>query len=103
MVRAVFEVLIGNSSRHSRRSSGGRGDRGVNANDFAAGIDEWAAGIAAVDGRVGLNRLVNESGLTGLRGAANGADHAGGQSALKSERIADSENFLADLQHGGIT
>src|SRR5260370_28261398 len=52
---------------------------------------------------------IRDSSVTGVQTcalpiyrAAKRADHAGGQRALKAERIADGEHFLADLQRGGI-
>src|SRR6266478_1054177 len=53
-------------------------------------IDERPAGIAAIDGGVGLNGFVDKSRLTGLHGAAKRADDAGGEGGLKAERISDS-------------
>src|SRR5258708_7713223 len=91
--------------RESDASSGaGRSvDGGIDADDFTARINERTAGISAIDGSVGLNRFIDEGGLAGLHGAADGADYSGGQRALKAKRIANGENFLADLQRGGIT
>ena len=61
-------------------------------------IDERAARIAAIDGRISLNGFVDEGGLAGLHGAAEGADDAGRERGLEPERISDGENFLAHLQ-----
>jgi len=34
---------------------------GVDANYFTVGVDERAAGVAAIDGRIGLNGFVDET------------------------------------------
>src|SRR5712672_1290173 len=98
---------FGAVDRNGEADAGGgaarRVDRGVDADHFAARIDQRAAGVAAIDGGVGLNGLIDESGLAGLHSAADGADDAGGQRALETEWIADGENFLAYLESGGIT
>ena len=66
-------------------------------------INKRAAGIAAIDGRVGLNRFFDERGLAGLDGAAQRADHARSQRGLKTEGVANGKNFLAHLDSTGIS
>ena len=61
-------------------------------------IDKWTAGISAVDCSVGLNRFVDQSVLAGLYGAAERAHDSRGERTLKTERIANGQYFLADLQ-----
>src|SRR5260370_27009591 len=88
----------GNGEADASGGAAGGVNRGVDADDFTARIDERPAGIAAVDGRVGLDSFVNESGLAGLHGASERADNAGSERGLESERIADGEDFLAHLE-----
>src|SRR5271165_351294 len=102
VVGDVFRGVDGNGEADARGGAAGRVNRGVDADDFAMRIDERAAGISAVDGRVGLDGFVDESGLAGLHRAADGAHHPGGQRGLKAEGIADGQNFLSDLQGRGI-
>src|SRR5713101_3597860 len=102
VVGDAFRGVDGDSEADACGSSAGRVDRGVDANYFTVRIDERAAGIAAIDGRVGLDRFVDEGGLAGLHGAAQGADYAGSERGLETERIANGENFLAHLQCGGV-
>ena len=102
VVGDIFCGVDGNGEADASRGAARRVNRGVDADDFAVRVDERAAGIAAVDGGVRLNGLVNESGLAGLHSAAERADHAGGECGLKAEGIADGENFLADLKQTGI-
>ncbi len=98
----IFRGVNGNGKADACGGSARRVNRGVDADYFAVRIDERAAGIAAIDGRVGLDGFVDESGLAGLHGAAESADHASGQRGLKAEGIAYSQNFLSHLQAGGI-
>ena len=79
-----------NGKADSGGSAGGRVNRGIDADDLAVRIDERPAGIAAIDGGVGLNGFVDKSRLTSLHGAAKRADDAGGEGGLKAERISDS-------------
>src|SRR5947207_11229274 len=90
IVRDPLRGVDGNGEADASGCSSGRVDSGVDADDFAARIDERAAGISAIDGGVGLNGLNDESSLTGLHGAAEGADDAGGERALETEGIANS-------------
>ena len=103
IVGNVLCGVDGNGEADAGGGAAGGVNRGVDANDFAVRIDERAAGIAAVDGGVGLDGFVNESGLAGLHGASDGADYAGGERGLEAERITDGENFLAHLERSGIS
>src|SRR6266852_486549 len=102
IVRDAFGAIDGNGEADAGGGATRRVNRGVDADDFAVRIDERPSGIAAIDGGVGLNGFVDESGLAGLHGSADGADYAGGQRALKSEGIADGENLLAYLERRGV-
>jgi len=61
-----FAVLMGMAKPMPAGGAAGGVNRGVDANAITVRIDERAAGIAAVDGGVGLNGFINESGLAGL-------------------------------------
>src|ERR1700704_2714580 len=102
IVRDAFGAVDRNGEADAGGGAAGRVDRGVDADHFTARIDQRAAGVAAIDGGVGLNGFIDEGGLAGLHGAADGADYAGGQCALKTKWIADGENFLAYLESSGI-
>ncbi len=97
-----FGRVDGNGETDACGGASGRVDRGIDADSFAMTVDERAAGIAAVDRGVGLDGFINEGALAGLDRAADGADDAGRERALESERIADGQNFLPDLQRAGI-
>ena len=62
------------------------------------GGDQWPAGIARVQRRVGLDHAVDQPARTGAQRAAEGADHARSDRALKAERVADRDHQLADPQ-----
>src|SRR6266478_4050086 len=102
IVGDAFRSVDGDGEADAGSGSAGRVDGGIDADHFTVRVDERAAGIAAIDGRIGLNGFVDEGGLAGLHGAAQGADDASGERGLEPERIADGENFLAHLQCGGV-
>src|SRR5438045_7346950 len=89
IVRDALRGVDGNGEADTRGRTSGCVDGRVDPDDFAVGIDERAAGISAIDGGVGLNGLIDESSLTGLHGAPERADDAGGERALETEGIAD--------------
>ena len=70
--------------------------RGIDADQLAARIDQRAAGIAGIDGGIGLNEIL-EGGDAELT-AAGGADDAMGHGLRQPERIADRQHRIADLQ-----
>ena len=61
-------------------------------------INQRAAGIARIDGRIGLNGAHHFPACSRRKAAVQSADNACGQGPRKSKRIADGENRLADLQ-----
>ena len=79
--------------------AGARADGGVDADDLAAAVDERAAAVAEVDGRVGLDVVV-EAVVEQL--PADVADDADGDRVLVGERIANRAHPLADAQRIGI-
>ena len=81
------------------RAAGRRDDRGVDADDFAVEVEQRAAGIAAIDGGVGLNVIVVGAGIDV---AVARRDDAGGHRAAEAERIADGDDPFAEPQLVGI-
>ena len=73
-----------------------RQNRGVDADQFAAQIHQRAAGIAGIDGGVGLDEVLVAVGVDA--GAAERADDARGHRVLQAERIADGDHIVADLE-----
>ncbi len=74
-----FGGIDGNREADARRCAARRKDRGIDAYDLAVSVDQRTAGIAAIDGGVGLNGFIDECGFAGLHGATKRADHTGGQ------------------------
>src|SRR5262249_33250026 len=77
------------------RAAGRRDDCGIDADHLAVEVEQGAAGIAAVDGRVGLNVVVVG---TGIDVAVARRDDAGGDAAAEAERVADGDNPFAQPQ-----
>jgi len=75
-------------------------DRRVDADHFAAHVDQRAAGITRIDRGVGLNEIVIGPGadLTPLR-----ADDARRHRVIEAEGIADGHDPFADLEPVGVT
>ena len=77
-------------------------DRGVDADDLAARVEQRAAGVAGIERRVGLQDVVDQPAGAGGEGAAERADDAGGDGVVEAERIADGDGDLADADFAGI-
>ena len=73
-----------------------RQDRRVNANEFAAQVDERAARVARVDRCIGLNKVFVRVGAADT-GAALRTDDAGRYRVRKAERVTDGNNEIAYL------
>jgi hypothetical protein len=76
----------------------GADHRGVDADNPAVAVDQWAAGITRVQRRVGLDHAVDQPPGRAAQAAAERADDAGRDRRLKPERIADRDDQLADAQ-----
>ena len=70
-------------------------DRGVDADQLAAQVDERAAGVAGVDRGVGLDELLVAVGADPA--APERADDAGGDRLPDAERVADRDHEVADV------
>ena len=68
----------------------------VDADETTLGIDERAAGVAGVDGGIGLDEILVHAGVIG---AVLGADDALGHGLAEAKRIANGEHHVA---HGGF-
>src|SRR5690606_23156622 len=82
-----------NSEADADITAGAAEDRRVDADDFAAQIEERPAGIARIDRRVGLNEVVVRplADVPALR-----ADDTRRHRAVETERIADRHDPFAD-------
>ena len=77
-------------------------DRRVDADHPAAAVDKRSAAVAGIQGRVGLNDVVDQVAGDAAQRAADRADDAGRHGRFKAERTADGHHELADAQLGGI-
>ena len=86
----------GNGEADALRAARAREDRGVDADEPPAEIDQRAARIAGIDGGVGLDEelVVGDADL----GARHRRDDAVGDGLADREGIADGEHHVADLQ-----
>ncbi len=73
----------------------GRVDRGVDADDLTARIEQRSAAVARIDRSVGLDEVVVR---TGAERTALGADDSHRDRMAEAERIADGDDVFADLQ-----
>ncbi len=70
--------------------------RRIDADELAACVDERSAGVAGVDGGVGLNEVLERRDAE--LPAARRADDAHGHRLAQAQRVADRENDVADLE-----
>ena len=91
--------LRGHREADADRAAGRRDDRGVDADHFAVDVEQRTAGIAAVDGGVGLDVVVIGAGVDV---AVARRDDAGRHRAAEAERIADRHHPVADAHLVGI-
>ena len=115
---AVLDDLVGHALDEVRRNreadadgaggiTGGRGggDRRVDANHLAGGVERRAARVAGVDGRVDLHRVGDDVGAGvighGDRTVQRGHD-AGGGGVVIAQRVADGHDVLADGELVGV-
>ena len=96
--------LRGNCESRTGERTVASDDEGVDADQFAVGVDERAAGVAGVDGGVGLDEVARLARVVGVRiGAIECADNAARDGELEvAEGAAESEHGLAGMEFGGV-
>ncbi len=72
-------------------------DQGVDADHFAVPVEQRAAGITGIDGRVGLDSVINLHAV-GFLHRPDRTDDAIGHGAGQTEGIADGIDLLPHLQ-----
>src|SRR5215831_11623575 len=105
---ARFEDMIHDGTDHvdgNRKADAGIGvarahERGVDADQIAAEIDKRAAGMAWIEGGIGLDEILVL--LDADVGAVQSADYPGSHGLADLEWIADGEHEVADLDLVGI-
>src|SRR3984885_2479216 len=104
---AVLAQLVEHRHRRVRRhrkadayrAAGRRNDRGVHADDFAVEIEQRTAGIAAINGGVGLDVIVVRPRIDVTVARRHDAGRHG---AAKAERVADGDYPFAEPKLVGI-
>ena len=89
--------MIGNGKADAGVLAHAGEDHGVDADDFAVPVHQRAAGVAGIDGGVGLDGFV-DGGAVRLVHRTDRTDDAARHGAGKSEGIADGVNLLSHLQ-----
>ena len=110
--RAAFDELVGDDHHHvdgNREAdafvaAAGAGDGRVDADHFAAQVEQRAAAVAGIDGGVGLQEvLILHAVVAQLQvAAALGADDAVGDGVAQAEGAADGQHEVADVELAGI-
>ena len=103
----VGDDVGGHGEADTLRTHGLGIDGGVHADDLAGHIDERAAGVAGVDGRIGLDkalelRLGDAVGAGLLDAAVLGGDNACRYGLRQREGAADGKNPVSDLCAVGV-
>ena len=89
-------MLIGHGKAEALRAAAPADDPGVDAHQPPFGIDQRPAGVARVDGRVGLNEVLVA--VDAEATAPQRADDAHRDGLADAERIADGQDHVAHLQ-----
>src|SRR5215210_3808653 len=92
----IARALAGNEPLHGRardRQCQASADHSVDADDPAAGIDEWSARVTGTQGDVGLEPISSARTFEG-GGLASGDDDAGRSRAARSRRMPDRNRDL---------
>src|SRR5215510_6565741 len=93
LARDEFRSVDGGGEADSLR---GQNDRRVDADHLAARVYERPAGVPRVQGRVGLNDVVDQAARPRTQRAPQRADHAPGHRVLEAVWVPDGDSELAD-------
>jgi len=88
------DMLCGIDAERKANALRGQNDSGIDADNFAARIDQRSAGIAGIQRRIGLDDVIDEPARIGAERAAQRANDAGSDGALKTVRIANRDRKL---------
>ena len=83
-------------------AAGLRVDLLVDADHFAVGVEQRAAGVAGVDRGVGLDAAGDGGAVGRLQLAVGRGDDAAREREVEAERVADGDDFLADGDLGRV-
>src|SRR5262249_35054459 len=102
IVEHRFRGIDGDGKADARTLLGASGqDHGVDSDLLRTRVQQRAAGIAGIDGRIGLDSFVNEAARSTDR--ADGADDAARHGAAQAKWVADGKHLLPDHQVLGVT
>ena len=95
--------LGGDGKAHARKTIRVRDQESIDANDFAAHVDQRTSGVAGVDGGIGLNEASGRAAILRERiRTVESADNAAGYGEAESEGVAEGKHGLAGAQSGGV-
>ena len=97
-----FGDLRRNGKSHPRETARRRDQKGVDADDFAAHVDQRAARVTGINGSVGLNELARLAAIAIGIGPVESAYDSAGHGKVLVVRIAESQNGFARPQAAGI-
>ena len=105
LVGNVLGIVNRNSKAHARAGARVALDERVDTHQLTIVVDERAAGVARVDGGIGLDHVGIDGVTAGRahgRGAVERRDDTGGDRLFVAERRADRHNPLAHVELGGV-
>ena len=106
LVGNVLGVVNRNGKAHARAGARVALDKRVDTHELAVVVDERAAGVARIDGGIGLDH-VGIDGVTAGRAHGRGAiqrrDDTGGDRLLVAKRRTDRHDPLAHVELGRVT
>src|SRR5882762_10717223 len=82
--------IDGDGEGHAHVAAGAAVYLRIDADDLTVDIEQRAAGVARIDGRIGLN----ERHIVFIEGTRRRAHHAGGDAVLEAERRTDGHHPL---------
>ena len=106
LVGNVLGVVNRNGKTHARAGARVALDKRVDTHKLAIVVDERAAGVARIDGGIGLDHVGIDGVAAGRahgRGAIQRRDDTGGDRLFVAEGRADRHDPLAHVELGGIT
>ncbi len=105
LLQLLFDVqgqIDRNGERHAHIAAGTAINLRIDADHFAIDVEQRAAGIPGIHGRIGLNEGDVTAVAAIVQGSTERADHARGDAVLKSERRTNGDGPLTRAQFGRI-
>ena len=93
--------MDGDGKTDSDVPAGATHDRGVDADQFAAQVDQGAAGISGVNGGIGLDEILVAV-VVEYAAAAECADDPGSDGLTQAEGVADRHDEISDPELLGV-